>query len=318
MGKTTVAGMKGMQGHVASAALCLCLVPGIASAATRAGTGIANTATLTWNDGTPRSVPSNTVTVTTAELLDVTIAADQPTIAVTGGATVAAGFVVTNTGNGAENFTLTVASNQSGVAVTRVAIDSDNDGAYDPAKDQLLAAGAPLSIAPGASVRVFVLVDGSQVVAPTRITASVAATTGNGTPGTVFAGAGEGGSDAVVGSTGAAASATAVLTPPSGLPTLVKSQSVFAPDGSARAVRGAIITYRIVANLPAATRGAVIDDPIPAGTDYVAGSLLLDDRAVTDARDTDAGTVDATGVHVTLGDVATAGTRTIQFSVKIQ
>ena len=121
-----------------------------------------------------------------------------------------------------------------------------------------------------------------------------------------------------MGSSGAAATAVTALTPPTGLPTLVKSQSVFAPDGSARAVRGAIITYRIVANFPTATRGVTVDDPIPAGTDYVAGSLLLDDRAVTDARDADAGTADSAAIHAALGDVAASGTRTVQFSVKIQ
>ena len=307
-----------MRGLIAPAALCLCVVPTIGHAATRAGTGIANTATLSWTDGTPRSVLSNTVTVTTAELLDVTIVADRPSIAVKSGDAVAAGFVVTNTGNGAEDFALTITSDQPGVAVTRMGVDSDDDGAYDPAKDRPLAAGAPLSLAPGQSVRIFVLVDGSQVGATTRISASVAATTGNGTPGTIVAGGGDAGSDAVVGSTGAAATAVTALTPQAGLPTLVKSQSVFAPDGSARAIRGAIITYRLVAGFTAATRGATVDDPIPAGTDYVAGSLLLDDRALTDGRDADAGAFDAAAVHVALGDVAAAGTRTIQFSVKIQ
>jgi hypothetical protein len=39
---------------------------------------------------------------------------------------------------------------------------------------------------------------------------------------------------------------------------------------------------------------------------------------LSDAADADAATADATGIHVALGDVAAASTRTIQFSVKIQ
>ena len=309
--------------HRASVCLCLCvLAPTLlasvpAVAATRAGTGIANTATLSWNDGTERSTPSNTVSLLTAEILDVTITAERSAIAVKPGDAVAASFVVTNTGNGAEDFTLAFAADQPGVAVTRVAIDRDGDGTYDAAKDELLAPGV-LPLAPGQAVRLFVLIDGGKVTATARITASVAAKTGSGTPGTAFAGAGDGGGDAVVGTTGAAASAATVLTPPAGLPGLVKSQSVFAPDGSTRAVRGAIVTYRLVASFSAATRGVALDDPIPAGTAYVPGSLVLDDSALTDAADTDAGVVDTGAIHVALGNVATPGTRTVQFSVKIQ
>lgn len=315
-------GAKGRRGRVVPAASCLLgvaaiLLAGPASAGTRAGTGIANTATLSWNDGTDRSIPSNTVSLLTAEILDVAIVAEHPGIAVTPGDAAAVSFVVTNTGNGAEDFALTFASDQAGVAVTRVAVDRDDDGVYDAAKDGLLASGT-LSLAPGQALRIFVLVDGAQVGAATQVTASVAAKSGSGAPGTVFAGAGDNGSDAVIGTTGAAASARTLLTPPAGLPGLVKAQSVFAPDGSTRAVRGAIITYRLVATFPSAARGIAIDDPIPAGTAYVPGSLLLDDRALTDAADADPGTVDAAAVHVALGAAAAASTRTVQFSVKIQ
>ncbi|WP_375396920.1 hypothetical protein [uncultured Sphingomonas sp.] len=312
---------EGRARYLASAALCLyALAPaGAAFAATRAGASIANIATLSWSDnGQPRSVPSNTVSLTAAEVLDVTIAAERAQMAVAPGAIVAVGFVVTNTGNGAEDFALTVASDQANVAITRIAVDTDNDGVYDASRDQAIAAGAALTLAPGQQTRIFVIVDGAQVTTTTRISAAVAATTGSGAPGTVFAGAGDGGGDAVVGGTGAAAGAATLLTPATGQPGLVKSQSVVSPDGNGRAVRGAIVTYRLVASFPTATRGVAVDDPIPAGTDYVAGSLSLDDQPLSDARDTDAGTIDPAGIHVALGDAAAASTRIIQFSVKIQ
>lgn len=308
----------GKQGGIAVAALFLCTVATPTIAATPAGTNIVNTATLSWtSDGQPRTAASNIVTVTTAEILDVTIAADRTSVAAQPSDLVAVGFLVTNTGNGVEDFALTFTSDRASVAVTRVAIDSDNDGVYD-AGDQLLASGVTLTLSLGQQQRVFVLVDGAQVSGPTNISATVMAKTGSGAPGTVFAGAGDSGSDAIVGATGARATASSLLTPPAGLPSLTKSQSVFAPDGGARAVRGAIITYRLVANFSTATRGAAVDDPIPTGTVYVPGSLVLDDRPLTDAADSDAGTVDAGAIHVTLGDVAATGVRTIQFSVKIQ
>lgn len=308
----------GKQGGIAVAALCLCTVATPGFAATPAGTNIVNTATLSWtSDGQPRTAASNIVTVTTAEILDVSITADRTSVAAQPSDTVAIGFLATNTGNGTEDFALGFASDRATVAVTRVAIDSDNDGVYD-ARDQLLATGAMLTLDAGQQKRVFVLIDGAQVSGPTDILATVTAKTGSGASGTVFAGAGDNGSDAIVGASGARATASSLLTPPAGLPSLTKSQTVFAPDGSARAVRGSIITYRLVANFTAPTRGAAVDDPIPTGTAYVPGSLVLDDRPLTDAADADAGTFDASAIHVTLGDVAASGTRTIQFSVKIQ
>jgi uncharacterized repeat protein (TIGR01451 family) len=318
----TTAGKKTVmwaRGGTASAAAFLCLFALPAAAATQAGTSIVNTAALSWNqDGQPRTVPSNTATLVTAETLDVTIAADRATAPAPSGTTVAAGFLVTNTGNGNEDFTITFAADKPGVAVTRLAIDTNNDGVYDAATDHALAAGAALSLTAGQQVRVFVLVDGAQVIEATSVSATVTAKTGSGAPGTLFAGAGDQGGDAVVGQTRATATAATLISPAAAQPSLVKTQSVFAPDGSAKAVRGAIVTYTLAANFPGATANVRVDDPIPAGTDYVPGSLKLDERALTDGADTDAGTADTGGIHVALGTVAAAGSHTIQFSVKIQ
>ncbi|MDO7841313.1 hypothetical protein [Sphingomonas immobilis] len=300
-------------------AACLCLFAAPAVAATQAGTSIVNIATLNWNqDGQPKTIPSNTATLVTAETLDVTITADRAAASAPTGTTTAVGFLVINTGNGSEDFNFGVTADQSGVAVSRLAIDSDNDGVYDAAKDRTLAPGTALSLTAGQQVRVFVLIDGTQVTAGTTISATVTAKTGSGAPGTVFAGAGDNGSDAVVGQTHATATAATILSPAAAQPSLVKSQSVFAPDGSARAMRGAIVTYTLAATFPGATANVSIDDPIPAGTAYVPGSLTLDQRALSDGADTDAGAADTSGIHVALGNVAAAGSHTIQFSVKIQ
>ena len=134
----------------------------------------------------------------------------------------------------------------------------------------------------------------------------------------MFAGQGDGGGDAIVGKTGAAAGAQTVLTPTPALPTLVKSQSVRALDGSARALRGATITYTLIAHFNGATAAPVLSDPVPAGTGYVAGSLRLDGTTLSDAADADAGSFDGHAIHVAIGDVAAASDRTITFQTIIQ
>lgn len=225
-------------------------------------------------------------------------------------------FVVTNTGNGTQTFTLAVASSQQGVAVDRVALDRNRDATFDATGDPTLSP-LTLHLAAGEQARVFVLIDGAQVAAAATITATVTAQVGSGATGTVFAGVGANGSDAVVGATGARASAISALSLGGAQPALSKSQTVKAPDGSSRAVRGAIITYTLVATLPGPTRGVTIDDPIPAGTAYLPDSLVLDAVALSDRVDADPGAVDASAVHVGLGDLAVAGSHTVQFSVKI-
>lgn len=98
---------------------------------------------------------------------------------------------------------------------------------------------------------------------------------------------------------------------------LVKTQSVRAPDGSARAVSGAVVTYTLAARLPAGAEGARIDDPVPAGASYVPGSLRLDGTPLTDAADDDAGRFDGAAVAVALDPGAAARARTVTFQVRL-
>ncbi|WP_010185909.1 hypothetical protein [Sphingomonas sp. PAMC 26605] len=287
-----------------------------ATAAVPAGTPIVNTAALTFDaNGSAQRVASNTVTLLAAERLDVTIQAERPSVAVQS-AQLAVPFLVTNSGNGAQTFALAITSTQQGVAVDRVALDRDRDAAFDANVDPIVSP-LTLQLAAGEQARIFVLIDGALVAAAATITATVTAQAGTGAAGTVFAGVGANGSDAVVGATGGRASAISTLSRAAVQPALAKSQMIKAPDGSSRAMRGAIITYTLVATLPGPMRGVTIDDPIPAGTAYLADSLALDTVALSDRADADPGTADAAAIHVRLGDLATAGSHTVQFSVKI-
>lgn len=100
--------------------------------------------------------------------------------------------------------------------------------------------------------------------------------------------------------------------------TLNKTQVVRARDGSATPTSGAVVTYALAATFAAAgARGAAIEDPVPAGTTYLAGSLTLDGAPLSDAAGDDAGECDGRLVRVALGDVAAAVTRTVTFQVRL-
>lgn len=280
-----------------------------------AGTVLSNTAELRFDmDGVERTVSSNTVRITLAERLDVAIAVDAATTPIVAADEQTVLFHVSNEGNGAETFDL-VGSVTGQASVLSLVADTDGNGVYDPQVDRKLA-DARLALGRGEAAGIFVIVASGE--AGTVVTLTASAATGTGAPGTVFAGKGDGGGDAVVGQRGATASAQITLTSGSAAPSLTKSQTVAAPDGSTRAVKGAIVTYTLAARFPGATRGVEIEDPIPAGAAYIPGSLTLDGISLSDAADLDSGGYDGRVIAVTLGDITAAATRTIRFQVAIQ
>ncbi|WP_174286546.1 hypothetical protein [Sphingomonas bacterium] len=281
------------------------------------GTHIDNVAMLRFAvGGVDRSIPSNTASIVVAERLDLTlvrtgsgsVAHDPHTVIAT---------TLTNTGSGHEAFDVTATVGAAAATGAIVAIDVDGNGRYDPAHDTLLTNGRTPTLAPGASVALLVVADTS---APdtTSLTIAAKAATASGTPGTVAAGAGDGGGDAIVGTTGATASVTIGIADANTPPTLTKTQAVHAPDGSDKPVSGAVVTYTLDATFGGATAGVRIADPVPAGTRYVAGSLTLDGAALSDAADADAGQSDGTTVAVTIGAIPSASTHRVQFQVQIQ
>lgn len=282
--------------------------------ASPAGTRIENTAAMTWTvDGRGGRTTSNTVVTIVAERLDVALT--PPTaIPPAAGDTTTVPVRLTNSGSGSEAFVVT-ATLSNGASVGSIAIDRNGDGRFDPAVDTRVDGTTP-PLAPGETVTLLVLIPAD---ADGTLTVGARATTGSGEPGRVFPGAGDGGGDAVVGQAGAAATVTIALggTGDGGAPTLTKSQSVRAPDGSARAVSGAVVTYTLAARFAGPAEGVRIDDPIPAGAAYLPGSMTLDAAPLTDAADGDAGRFDAAAIHVELGTIAEATTRTVTFKVRL-
>ncbi|MGK6322005.1 hypothetical protein ACMGDM_02855 [Sphingomonas sp. DT-51] len=284
-----------------------------ARAGTPAGTQIVNTAwlTLASDADTPRAIDSNTVTVAVDALVDVAIAADQASVTIAGEPT-PVGFTMINRGNAPGGYVVTATIDVTGASIAAIVADADGDGRYDPAHDR---GDAAVTLSPGESRHVFVLVAGAGNGA--TVTATATARAGTGQPGTLLAGAGPAGTDAVIGATTGRASASSKLIVGGAAAQLDKAQSVVAPDGSARATVGAIVTYTLVARFARDCPAVEVSDAIPAGTRFVAGSITLDDQPLSDGGDADTGRLDSGTVRVALGDMPAGATRTIRFKAII-
>lgn len=293
-----------------------------APAGTRAGTVITNTAAVAFRDpdGQIHRATSNTVSFVVAERLDVVLEPQTQGMTQIDAVPVAVPLSLTNQGTGEEAFAITAGTSTPTTRVDGVAIDSNGDGRYDAGTDTMLTGATP-PLAPGETIRLVAILAPAEGARPVdgSLTIDAQAQTGTGHA-TSYEGAGDDGGDAVVGDTGAEASATIPFIAARSGPTLAKSQSVLAPDGSANPVSGAVITYTLVAAFPASgnSRAVRLDDPVPAGTVYLPGTLTLDGAALTDAEDGDPGRVAGGTIGVTLGDIADASTRTIRFKVRIQ
>lgn len=313
----------------ALAAFCCALQAGSALAAgVSAGTLIESTASATYSTGTySGSVTSNTSSVRVDEVLDVAVAGPAGTIVLARADPVALAYTVTNTGNGSESFRLSasmaIAGNGFDAVLDQIALDTNGNGTFDSGVDQILAVGTDTpAIAADSSRTIFVLVrlpagatDGQ--TSSVRLTAT--AVTGSGTPGTVFAGQGDGGGDAVVGAAGAESTATANITASLAAVTLSKAASVKDQFGGTQPIPGATVTYSLTASITGTgqVQNLQIADTIPTGTTYQPGSLKLDNVALSDAADSDAGTGGASGISVTIPSAAGGTTKVVAFDVKI-
>ncbi|MEA3048278.1 MAG: hypothetical protein QOG84_114 [Sphingomonadales bacterium] len=315
---------------VAAGAAALGLAGAAQAAGTPAGTDITNVAHATYDQpsGTPATVDSNTVTIKVDELLDVTVAWRDPSDVVTspGSTNQVLSFTVTNAGNGHEAFTLATvqgAGDDFDPGVTSIVLDTNGNGSYDPGVDTAYVAGSnDPQLAPDGSIVVFVLstippaaADGNRG----RIDLTATSKTGTGTPGTTFAGAGEGGGNAVVGLTTAKGQHEGWYAVHKASLSFVKSATVADPFGGATQGPGSIITYTLTATVTGtgSLANVAVTDPIPTGTTYKAGSITLDATPLTDAADADAGSFTGSGIAVGLGTMAAGATKTVKFQVKI-
>ncbi|HKR35612.1 MAG TPA: hypothetical protein VJT10_12285 [Steroidobacteraceae bacterium] len=305
------------------------------AAGTAAGTNIQNTAQVSYTVGSSTvTTSSNTSSVTVAEILDAVLTIAAPTVTVSPGASAEElVFTLTNTGNGTETFNLTALS--AGVvgddfdptlASPAIYFDTDNSGdfsgsdvAYNPgANNPVLAADA--------SVRLIVVnnIPGTAANGNRgRSQLTAAAATGTGAPGTAFIGGGDGGVDAVAGTTGGDSVLFGEYLVADVQLTAVKSQTIVDQFGGARPLPGARINYQVVVTPSGSgnATAAAFSDRVPTNTTYVGGSLRLNGASLSDGADADAGTfvsAPAPEVRVTLGNLAGgSGPQTIEFAVTI-
>lgn len=300
------------------------------AAGTLAGTDIINVAQASYDGpGGPITIDSNPVTIKIDELLDVTVVSGDPGDVATSPNETAQvlTYQVTNTGNGTESFVLSADTAKTGddfdTTFEQIVID-DGNGVYDPGVDIIYTPGTnDPELAPDESVTIFIL---STIPATANDTEraelelSAVANTGSGTPGDVFAGQGDGGGDAVVGSTGADGEASGFFIIQAAQVSLVKSATVVDQFGGTQPVPGATITYQLVAitSGTGTLANLTIADDIPADTTYVGESITLEGTGLTDDdTDIDAGSYDGSEIAVVLGSVAGGQTRTITFQVTI-
>lgn len=317
-----ITGRKKNRVGILAAILTFLLAPD-ALAANTAGSAIVNTAVATYEmDGASGRATSNTAATPVIEVLDLTLSrAATAEVSVEGQdvATFAVPFILTNTGNGTEAFQVEAAAADEQIAPT-VAIDVDGNGAYDPAVDITLSGQATPAVAPGAHLNLLLRFARLPTSAGSA-TITARAVTGSGEPGTVFAGGGDGGSDAMVGQTHAQATLPISYRLGSGNPAaqLLKSQTVRAPDGGDTPVPGAVITYRLALTVggQVVLSDAEIVDPIPAGTAFVPGSIRIEDAATSDVADADAAFFDGQAIHIAMGEISQPTTRVVTFQVTI-
>jgi uncharacterized repeat protein (TIGR01451 family) len=317
---------------VAAALLAATVSAPAIAAGTIAGTDIQNVASATYDTaGGPVTIQSNTVTIKVDELLDVTVSSTDPGDVITSpGATGnVQSFQITNNGNGNEAFSLAANVGNGGddfdPTLTDIVIDTNDNGVYDPGIDEVYVSGSNnpnLDLAPDQQQVIFVITATPASVSDTNradVSLTAAAITGTGAPGTSFAGAGQGGGNAVVGTTGADSSDNGFLVVQAAAVTLLKSATILDPFSGNRPVPGAVVTYSIVATVSGsgALNNLVITDPIPAGTQYQAGSITFEAAAQTDAVDADAANYDGTRISVAAGNVPAGQTRTVTFKVLI-
>jgi len=314
-------------------AACFAASPAFA-AGTAVGSIIENTAEVSFNlAGSPLTLQSNTTSIAVAERINVAVTLQSPQTLVSPGDTGRALlFTVTNTGNGTETFTLAMDSVIAGddfdptPAVPGIYFDTDGSGDFNAGDQQYTPGNNDPDLLPDESISVFIVNDipATAVNGQTgRSELTATSATGTGSAGTVFANAGDGGVNAVIGATEGDDADTGEYLVSDVQVDVTKSQLVSDPFGGAEPVPGATLTYTIEVSVasPGTASASLIRDAIPTFTTFVPNSITLNGAAISDATDGDAGEYDVSGtpaVVVRLGDLdQAAGLQTVVFQVTI-
>ncbi len=318
--------------------LMLAVISSGAHAGTAAGTSISNTATVSYSVFSipAADIVSAPASFTVDEIISLTLAWQDgaPVSTSTPDADTPLRFTLTNTGNGSESFTLTrnnaLVGDQYDPVSSGVSIYVESNGT--PGLQTGGGGDTPyagsVTLAPNsASVDVYIVSDTPASLTngdfgDVRLSAASATPGASGAAfGTVLGGAGDSGTDAVVGTPLAQADDTGRYLV-SGLAVTVNKTRI-SPVNPADLTPGAVVTYRIVVTLSGSGTavGLVLDDPIPTGLAYLSGSTTLSGSAscspCTDGVDGDPVSFSANTVSATLGDVAAPASFTLEFQAQL-
>jgi hypothetical protein len=308
-----------------------------AEALPSAGTVVNNTATAPYLiRGSPAS-KSASADFQVQEVIDVAVAwTDGTNVIVTTPDTVGevASFDISTTGNGSETFFLAV-DNASPVtddfqfilpADVEVFIENGVTPGFQVGQDTPYIAGVNDPIIAGESTQTVYLrskiqgglTDGDEghlTVTATSLTVFDNAAPGS-LAGTSLGGFGDGGVDAIMGSSLGVASANAIYQVSSVDVTLDKIILLAVdPYGGSTYVPGTEVTYQITVGVTGGTAQALaISDPIPANTTYKDDTLFLNGGILTEESDVDAGDFNISqpgAITVILGNTVGGGAANI-------
>lgn len=309
---------------------------------TAATTPISNTATVNYTVNAASLSASDTVVLTVQEYIDFTVSwQDAANVVVATPSTEQVlSYQVINTGNGTEEFSLSVfnadITDQFDPVNARIYFDEGN-GSWDGATVETLyvpGVNDPILDANGIDrIQLYVVNDipaaltiGDLGNSRLDVTVNTAGASGA-AAGTVLNAAGDSGVNAVIGASQAQASVTGTYEVNSiGAVAVGLSKSSAVINNLEGCIAapcdpnpGATIRYTIAVNVSGTgtAESLVITDVVPANTTYVNESVTLENIPKSDAVDTDEVQFSAGTVSVNLGDVVSPATYTITFDVII-
>lgn len=314
------------------------LAPAVHAAGTPAGTLIGNTATLQYSisGNPPATASASSAAIVVAKVLQVVVTWQDaaPITANAPDTGRALTFVVTNTGNGAEPYRLARTDKVAGDQFDPAPAATGSLWLESGAQPGFQATGpnADIPYVPGSNDP-SLPADGSRTV---YVVSDIPAGTAQGamgksllsataaTPGAAGAAPGTlvgtfGGVQTVV---GAAASASAFGTYlVSGVSVGIAKSMVAArdPAGGTQIMSGSVLTYRIVVTVAGLgiAEAVSVSDPLPSSLAYVAGSVVVDGTARTDASDGDGISAAGNAITADFGNVTAPAQRVIEFKATV-
>ncbi len=276
---------------------------------------LTNQAQASYSDeaGETYNTSSDTVTITILAVASVTVTPDEtaPSDTVGPREQVTRVFRVCNSGNTTDAFAIAQNSINAPAAITALYFDIDGSGTITAGDVPItLNQTASPALAPATCINVLAAIDTNDVQPQSTLTVSITARS-------TAAGAVNGRSEDA-GTIINIAGAGARLTDPVNA-NLSPSKLV---NGAAQAVvsGGSQFTYTISFRNSGDTvaRNVVVSDGLPAGVEYVLGSLRLNDELQSDAVDADAGSFANNSIQVRLPQVNPAEAFRITFNARLQ